>query len=549
MLKKVMSLVLVAGLLSTMSIGAYAAGTEVKDSNQTNSIAGAVASPTIMMELPTFSAQTLKFDVYNQLEGQQIVSQDLTFTNYSTVPVSVSLTKYQASTNSDTAIVKPATLADVQTGTAKNLFLWVNSASRDADNNTIDTDTVKTGTQFKYAAYDAAADAKNVITAYQKKGDTLADVAITSPTKFPELDRAKVASADLDYSKATDIPAAELGSKNQVTLKFDGAINTNATWASDEVITVTPTFAIVPEVLVTAPKITTTSTIENGVDGTTVTLTGTGFKAATDVTDVAGAFSVNTGDTGLTATKYTATDTTATITFTGTAKAGTLSISALKAAYATAPAKNSSAVSITVAAPVTTASTIAYGATGATVVITGANFATATAAAVTDKFTIDPGTTGLTATTYTASGTTATITFTGTAKAGDLTVKALSAAFTAGNANSNTLKITIVAPPAITLTSTSIRATMLTSSATIIYTSSIAPNATLSASDYVLTSATSTSTARTLTGVTVTVSGSTVTVKATSTAAVAGDTVSFQLKASAFPAGNGDSNVIKTTVS
>jgi len=88
---------------------------------------------------------------------------------------------------------------------------------------------------------------------------------------------------------------------------------------------------------------------------------------------------------------------------------------------------------------VTTTSTLTIGASGATVVLTSTDFNTA--AALTD-FTIDPDSTGLTATEVAMTSTTATFTFTGTITAGTLSIIAKTTAFdpiTAANADAVTI--------------------------------------------------------------------------------------------------------------
>lgn len=119
---------------------------------------------------------------------------------------------------------------------------------------------------------------------------------------------------------------------------------------------------------------------------------------------------------------------------------------------------NSSTIAYTGGTPVTvtsssptisTSSTIANAANGASIVVTGNDFKTGVAAG---DFTINAGTTGLTVGTLTfTDSTTITLPFTGTAKLGDLTIQAKTSAYTTTpSAASNTLTISVpnAVPPA-----------------------------------------------------------------------------------------------------
>jgi hypothetical protein len=143
---------------------------------------------------------------------------------------------------------------------------------------------------------------------------------------------------------------------------------------------------------------------------------------------------------------------------------------------------------ISTVAAISTTSTIANGANGATVTLTGSNFKTGIAAS---DLTIGGSGTGLTIGTVTrVSATELTIPFTGTAAAGTLTIQAKTSAFEpAGAAVSNTLTITVPAPTSITFTSVTANGTSDTVSTTeLVITLSADIN--LDASDITLTGAT-----------------------------------------------------------
>lgn len=344
--KKLLALVLAFSMMLSMAMPAMAADTGngeeiVTDSgdntwNPGDGAEGEVAVPKLVMSVPTFDATTLKFDVYNQLNGAQIVSKDLSFTNWSTVPVEITLQKYSAYTSSGTPIVGMTSSNAVQAGNARNLFLWFNEAERDTSGNLIDGDA-KDGFQPKYPAVttvDVDAVAARAIGEYEiNTPANPTQVAVTGdPAPFAQIEAGATPDPELDGDpvfKTLD----EVGTTNKLTLKFDGSINTKATWGATEKITVVPIFSIEKIAITPTVDVSTTTTLTIGESAAGIVIKGSGFKPVGSATAVTGLIDVSVGTTDLTVGTFTATEDTITIGLTGTILKGTLTVQPLIGAF------------------------------------------------------------------------------------------------------------------------------------------------------------------------------------------------------------------------
>jgi len=199
-------------------------------------------------------------------------------------------------------------------------------------------------------------------------------------------------------------------------------------------------YSNVKSFVVAAPQISAPSSIANGTADPSITVTGVGFDTGVTATD----FNINYGTTGLSGCAVgSASSTSITLDCVGTARAGSLTIQAKTSAYSPADYSVSNTRTITVAAPAIAdgGTSISIGASGATIKITGALFASGVTLS---DFYINVGTTSLTSLTVVyKSATSVWITFSGTVTAGTVTVRALSSAYDpADTTSSNTLSFT-----------------------------------------------------------------------------------------------------------
>ena len=242
-------------------------------------------------------------------------------------------------------------------------------------------------------------------------------------------------------------------SSTAITLGFTGT----ATEGIIQVTAKTSAFAVAPAeasntksiTIVGSKSISTAATITNGAVNPTLTITGTAtFKTGISIED----FEVNTGTTGLTLDGVSRLSTTQIrLLFSGTAAAGAITVQAKTSAYTVAPSEPSNTATVNVsAAAKTIASTskVSTGSGGRTITVTGEDFKTGISLS---DLTVSTGTTNLTFASLTRDSSTAiTLSFTGTATAGTITVQAATSAFTlAPAAASNTLTFTVSAPPVI----------------------------------------------------------------------------------------------------
>lgn len=275
MMKKLLSLLLAATLVMSMSVMAVAEvsteGDEVGPGLSGDDIGGTVQVPKIYMKLPTFDTQAIIFDTYNQLgENQQIISADLTFQNFSVVPVKLTLASYAAYTSSNTAVVSVDDPAAIEDDTAKNLLLWLNTAEKDADNNDVLVTPGTPGT-YTWPVYDKATLHNRVITNYATGSVKTNSIDVDMDLNAKMLRGTKAVEANGVITREK-IEAVDLGTSNTVTLKFDGAMNTKATWDNDEIIAIVPTFKLQPEAyevpqvkaVLTAPASTPAASVTGG---------------------------------------------------------------------------------------------------------------------------------------------------------------------------------------------------------------------------------------------------------------------------------------------
>lgn len=454
MQKKVLALILACSMMFSMAMPAMAADTEhgeeiVVDSGDNTwdggGADGEVAVPKLVMSMPTFDADTLKFDVYNQLNGAQIVSKDLSFTNWSTVPVKIALQKYSAYTTSATPIVGMTSPDAIQGDADRNLFLWFNAAEKDAAGNLVDADSSTEGVQFKYPAVGDVAAATVTARAIEKyevsKPATPAVEQITTPEAFDQIEAGAIPAAGL-VGDPTFKTLEEVGTTNKLTVKFDGAINTKGKWAADEKITVVPVFSIEMQAITPVESVSTASALLIGDTDPSIVIKGKGFEVVSTPTAITGKVTVDVGTTGLTITTYTATADTMTIGFTGTIGKGTLTVQPLASAFTanamdgkklTIFATNEKPVMTVVAAPTAMLLTRASGATINLTMPKSDEIVKATATGTDVTATIAGKT--VTVTTVTVAG--GTVTLGGvkcaTAVAGDVMTIALKASALAGN--------------------------------------------------------------------------------------------------------------------
>lgn len=243
--KKIFSFVL-ASMIAFSAVGsASAAGWDGLDSSGAST--GAVKVPVIDITLPTFSTGTVYFDIYNQLgTGKQVISPEYVFTNNSTVPVQIALKTVLVETDQSTALVPSVDLTADATkfdGTSDDraIALYIAQATKDIPSGkTLGNDKVDATGKKEWTA---TADAKLFPTAaYGASGSTGTASSVTDLT-FSKVARGSKAVIDENDTMVSEaIPSEELGSKNSLSIRFDGVLNPNGAWTVDEAITITPVF-------------------------------------------------------------------------------------------------------------------------------------------------------------------------------------------------------------------------------------------------------------------------------------------------------------------
>lgn len=170
---------------------------------------GETVGATININMPT--SMTYIINPYNLEEQAQIISPELTITNYGDTDVQVTLNGLSALTSEGVTLATAP--VDQTKSTKKEIFLFLQTKSADVDK--------------PYAEYDSKTDAGKVVKA--------------SGFKAVALDKlAKATKNDKDETVG-----------GSMTMKLMGSANGNMTWTATDVVTVTPVFTFAPCVIPT----------------------------------------------------------------------------------------------------------------------------------------------------------------------------------------------------------------------------------------------------------------------------------------------------------
>lgn len=194
--------------LSALSVAAAetitveeAVTTKKPDVEATLDIAATTVGAVINIDVPTTAAFIL--NPYKLEDKAQVLSPDLTITNYSNVDINVKLNNLVAKVEGEGVTLAAAPV--LSTSIKKEVFVWMNVKG-----------------SGEYAAYDAKTDVTKIAKTTGFKALSLGDLA-----------------------KSADQSAAG----GAITMKIDGNMSTSVVWADTDKVTVTPTYAFVPTII------------------------------------------------------------------------------------------------------------------------------------------------------------------------------------------------------------------------------------------------------------------------------------------------------------